>query len=77
MPLRAAKAAIMILRSILGGIRMCHEWWLRRWSEEREASRRIWDESDRTRPLADPEVRDEQPEVTLEKQETEQVAAER
>ena len=45
---------------------MCHEWWLRRKFEEREASRRIWDEFERTRPLSDAEVTEEEPEVTLE-----------
>jgi hypothetical protein len=49
---------------------MCHEWWQRRRFEEREASRRTWDEFERTRPLSDPEVTEEEPEVTLEKPET-------
>jgi hypothetical protein len=48
---------------------MCHEWWLRRRSEEREASRRLWDEFEHTRPLSDPEVTKEEAEVTLEKRE--------
>jgi hypothetical protein len=45
---------------------MCHEWWLRRGSEEGEASRRLWDEFEDARPLRDPEVTEEEPEVTLE-----------
>jgi hypothetical protein len=45
---------------------MCHEWWLRRGSEEGEASRRLWDEFEHPRPLRDPEVTEEEPEVTLE-----------
>jgi hypothetical protein len=45
---------------------MCHEWWLRRGSEEGEASRRLWDEFEHARPLRDPEVTEEEPEVTLE-----------
>src|ERR1700704_4686288 len=42
------------LRSILGGVRMCHEWWLRHMSDEGEASRHLWDEFDHTQPLGDP-----------------------
>ena len=45
---------------------MCHERWQRRRSEEREASRRMWDEFERTQPLSDPEVSEEEPPVTLE-----------
>lgn len=45
---------------------MCHEWWLRRRFEEQEASRRMWDEFERTRPLSDPETTEDEPEVTLE-----------
>jgi hypothetical protein len=59
-----------------GGIAMCHEWWQRRRFEEREASRRMWDEFERTRPLSDPEVTEEEPEVTLETQEKARLAAE-
>jgi hypothetical protein len=55
---------------------MCHESWLRRRREEREASRQLWDDFERTRPLSDPEVTDEQPEVTLEKREPTPLAAE-
>ncbi len=53
---------------------MCHEWWLRRKFEERDASRRMWDEFDRTRPLSDPEVTEEAPDVTLETPEPAPVA---
>jgi hypothetical protein len=55
---------------------MCHEWWLRRWSEEREASRQLWDEFEHPQPLSDREVSDEQPEVTLEKRQPTPLAAE-
>jgi hypothetical protein len=54
---------------------MCHEWWQRRRFEEREASCRMWDEFERTRPLSDPDVTEEEPEVTLEKAETAPLAA--
>jgi hypothetical protein len=56
---------------------MCHERWLRRRSEEREASRRLWDEFEHTRPLSEPEVTEEEPEVTLEKREPTPLATER
>jgi hypothetical protein len=55
---------------------MCHEWWLRRRAEEREASRRLWDEFEDTRPLSDPEVIEEEAEVTLEKREPTPLAVE-
>jgi hypothetical protein len=48
---------------------MCHERWLRRRSEEREASRRLWDEFDKTRPLSEPEVAEPEHEITLEERE--------
>jgi len=35
---------------------VCEEWWFRRRAEEAEASRRMWEEFERTRPLSDPEV---------------------
>lgn len=54
---------------------MCHEWWLRRRDEEREASRRMWDEFDRTQPLSEPEVTDEEAEITLERKEPTPLAA--
>ena len=53
---------------------MCEEWWFRRRAEDAEASRRMWDEFERTRPLSDPEVTEDQPEVTLEKPETVRLA---
>ena len=56
---------------------MCHEWWLRRRSEEREASRRMWDEFEQTRRLSDPEVPEEEPQVVLETREATELAAER
>ncbi|MDQ6820019.1 MAG: hypothetical protein M3076_06735 [Actinomycetota bacterium] len=46
---------------------MCHEWWLQRRFEERDASRRLWDEFGRTRPLSDSKVTEEEAEFTLEK----------
>jgi hypothetical protein len=49
---------------------VCHEGWLQYQAEEREASRRMWDEFDRTRPLNDPQVPEEAPEVRLQKPET-------
>ena len=54
---------------------MCEEWWFRHRAEEAEASRSMWDEFERTRPLSDPEVTQEQPEVTLDKPETVRLAA--
>lgn len=56
---------------------MCHERWLRRRSEEREASRRLWDEFDQTRPLSEPEVTEPEPEITLEEVEPTPLAADR
>jgi len=54
---------------------VCEEWWFRRRAEEAEASRRMWDEFERTRPLSDPEVTEEGTEVTLEKLQTVRLAA--
>jgi hypothetical protein len=54
---------------------VCHEWWFKRRAEEDEASRRMWDEFERTRPLSDPEVPEEEPEVTLEKPQTTRLAS--
>jgi hypothetical protein len=73
--LRAAAAGVIIEGSITGGPAMCNEWWYQRRAKEREASRRMWEEFDRTRPLTDPEVTEEEPEVILEKPETERLAA--
>lgn len=54
---------------------MCHERWLfKRRSKDEEASRRMWDEFERTRPLSDPDVTEEEPEVTLEESETTRLA---
>ena len=55
---------------------MCHESWFHRRDEDREASRRMWEEFERTRPLSDPEVVEEEPEVTLEKRPPAPLAAE-
>jgi hypothetical protein len=46
---------------------MCHERWMRRRSEEAEEGRRLWEEFERTWPVAEPDVRTEEPEVTLER----------
>ncbi len=55
---------------------MCHERWLfKRRAQDEEASRRMWDDFERTRPLSDPEVTEDEPEVTLEKPETARLAA--
>jgi hypothetical protein len=54
---------------------MCHEWSQRRRFEEREASRRVWDEFERTRLLSDQEVTEEDSEATLEKPQTAPLAA--
>jgi hypothetical protein len=56
---------------------MCHEYWWRRRAEEREASRRMWDEFERTRPLSAPEVDDEEAEVTLEQRDPAPLATDR
>lgn len=56
---------------------MCHERWLRRIRDEREADRELWDEFERTRPLSDPEPAEEDAEVRLERPDSETVAAER
>jgi hypothetical protein len=56
---------------------MCHDWWLKRRFEEREASRELWDEFEQTRPLSDPQPADEESEVTLERREAAPVSAER
>jgi hypothetical protein len=56
---------------------MCHEWWLRRRRfEEREADRALWDEFERTRPLSDTEVGNDEADVTLKMREPERAAAE-
>ncbi|HYB24752.1 MAG TPA: hypothetical protein VED41_13200 [Solirubrobacteraceae bacterium] len=56
---------------------MCHDWWLKRRFEEGEASRELWDEFERTRPLNEPEPTDEETEVTLERRESTRLSAER
>jgi hypothetical protein len=61
-----------------GGHNMCHEsWWWRHRYEERDASRELWDEFEQTRPLSDPEPADEDTEITLERSDTDPVAADR
>jgi hypothetical protein len=69
-------AAVIIVVVNPGGIAMCHERWLRHRSEEREASRRMWEEFEQTRPLSGTDVTEEEPEVTLEKRDTAPLAAE-
>lgn len=53
---------------------MCHESWFHRRDEEREASRRMWDEFERTRPLSDPQLSEAEREVVLEEPETPSLA---
>lgn len=55
---------------------MCHDSWFRRMREERQASRELWDEFERTQPLSDTEPADKDAEVTLEHPESEPVATE-
>jgi hypothetical protein len=73
--LRAAAARIIIQGSTIGGLTVCHERWFRRRARDEEASRLMWDEFERTRPLSDPEVTEEEPEVTLEKSDPTRLAA--
>jgi hypothetical protein len=55
---------------------VCHDWWYKRQAEEAEASRRMWDEFDRTHPLRDPAVtEDDEPAVILEKTEPARLGA--
>lgn len=63
------------MRSIPGGVRTCHEWWLQ---GRRRSVRRgqLWNEFEHTRPLSDPELLDETPEVMLEQREQTPLAAE-
>jgi hypothetical protein len=56
---------------------MCHERWWRRMCEERQADRELWDEFEHTRPLSDFEPAEEEAEITLERPDTEPVAAKR
>jgi hypothetical protein len=67
----------MIDAGRLGGLTMCHDWWLKRRFEEDEASRELWDEFERMRPLTEPEPTDEETEVTLERREPTRLSAER
>jgi hypothetical protein len=53
---------------------MCEGWWFHRRAEEREASRQLWEEFDRTTPLTGPEETEEEPEVILEKPEPTRLA---
>lgn len=54
---------------------MCHRWWEWQLAQEREASRRMWDEFERTRPLSDREVPEQPaPDVTLAQPEQERLA---
>jgi hypothetical protein len=73
--LHAASDGVIISASTTGGLAVCEEWWFRRRAEEAEASRRMWDEFERTRLLSDPEVTEEETEVTLEKPQTVRLAA--
>jgi hypothetical protein len=73
--LRRAIARFIIEGSTRGGLAVCHEWWFKHRDEEDETSRRMWDEFERTRPLSDREVTEEEPEVTLQKPETARLTA--
>ena len=53
---------------------MCYDRLLRRRIEERDESRRMWEDFERTQPLSDPEVTEEEREVTLEEQEAPSLA---
>jgi hypothetical protein len=56
---------------------MCHEWWQRRRFEERDASRRLWDEFEQTRPISEPEVPEPESKITLGETEPTKLGAER
>jgi hypothetical protein len=56
---------------------MCHDWWQRRYHEERESSRELWEEFERTTPISDRQESDEQTPITLERREQAEVATER
>lgn len=73
--LRSAIARAIMWGSITGGLAVCHDWWFKRQAEEAEASRRMWDEFERTRPLSGQEATQDEPKVTLEKREATEVAA--
>jgi hypothetical protein len=53
---------------------VCHESWFHRPDEEREASRRMWEEFERTRPLSDLERTEKEHDVILEEPETPRLA---
>lgn len=63
-----------ITRRCLG---MCNEWWMRRRGEQAEEARRMWDEFERTRPVSEPQVSEDEPEVRLDEREEQPAAAER
>jgi hypothetical protein len=56
---------------------MCHDWWQWRMWAEREAGREVWDEFERTTPIAEPDAPGEEVEITLEQPEPETVSAKR
>ena len=58
-------AKVIIEGSTTGRFAVCHESWFHRRDEDQEASRRIWEEFERTRPVGDPEVTEHEPEVNL------------
>jgi hypothetical protein len=72
--LRLTAARFIIERSTTGGFAVCQESWFHRRDEEREASRRMWEEFERTRPLSDPELTEEEREVSLEEPDTPRLA---
>jgi hypothetical protein len=69
-PLRPMTDRFIIEVSTTGRFAVCHESWFHRRDEEREASRRMWEEFDRTRPLSDRQHPEEEREVILQEPET-------
>jgi hypothetical protein len=69
--------SIIDLGRFEGGLTMCHDWWLQRRFDEREASRELWDEFEQTRPLSEPALPDEEAEVTLEQRDATPVSTDR
>ena len=75
--LHAAKMGFIITVVDRWRFTMCHDWWYRRMYDEREASRKLWDEFEQTQPLSDPEATDEEAEIRLEQPNAEPAVAEK
>jgi hypothetical protein len=73
-PLRPTTDRFIIEGSTTGRFAVCHESWFHRRDEQREASRRMWEEFERTRPLSDPETTEKEHDVILEEPETPRLA---